>query len=77
LAESVSESGNYELSCRVLGNTHEDVVTAFETYQKTFYKFMVRQFFSTDEAEKLLGKKAIGNGFQNINRSQNYIRTFL
>jgi hypothetical protein len=75
LAESVSESGNNELSYRVLGNAHEDVVTAFETYQKTFYKYKVRQIFSSEEAEKLLGKKAIGNGFQNIDRSEKLYRT--
>lgn len=70
LAESVSEAGNNELSYRVLGNAHEDVVTAFETYQKTFYNYKVRQIFLMEEAEKLLGKKAVGNGFQNIDRSQ-------
>jgi len=70
LAESVSESGNNELSYRLLGNAHEDVVTAFETYQKTFYKYKVSQMKPKEEAEKLLNKKAMGNSFQNIERSQ-------
>lgn len=69
LAEQVTESGNNELSYRILGNAHEDVVTAFETYQKTFYKFMVKKSCSYEEAEKMISKQAIGNRFQNIDKA--------
>jgi hypothetical protein len=53
-----------------LGNAHEDVVTAFETYQKTVYKFMVRKVFSQETVEKMISKGSIGNRFQNIGRAK-------
>ncbi len=70
LAEQAAQNENNELSYRILGNSHEDVVTAFETYQKTSYKFMVRKSFPKDEANKITNKKAIGNRFQNIDRAR-------
>jgi hypothetical protein len=70
LAEQVAEDGNSELSYRILGNAHEDVVTAFETYQKTFYKYMVRKLFADEEARRMTSKRAIGNRFQNIDRAK-------
>jgi len=70
LAEQIAENGNGELSNRVLGNAHEDVVTAFETYQKTFYKYMVKRTYPKEEAEKLISKGAIGNRFQNVDRAK-------
>jgi len=70
LAEQAAENSNSELSYRILGNAHEDVVTAFETYQKTSYKFMVRKAFPKEEAEKMVSKGAIGNRFQNIDRAK-------
>jgi len=70
LAEQVTESGNKELSYRILGNAHEDVLTAFETYQKVFYKFMVRKRFPKDEADKMTSKQSISNRFQNIERGK-------
>ena len=70
LAEQAAENGNSELSYRILGNAHEDVVTAFETYQKTSYKFMMRKAFPKEEAEKMTNKGAIGNRFQNIDRAK-------
>lgn len=70
LAEQTAENGDNELSYRILGNAHEDVVTAFETYQKTFYRFMVRKAFSEKQAKKMISKGAIGNRFQNIDRAR-------
>ncbi len=70
LAEQVAENGNGELSYRILGNAHEDVVTAFETYQKTFYKYMVKRNYLKEETEKMISKRAIGNRFQNIDRAK-------
>jgi hypothetical protein len=70
LAEQVAEDGNSELSYRILGNAHEDVVTAFETYQKTFYRYMVKRSFSDEEARGMTSKRAIGNRFQNMDRAR-------
>jgi hypothetical protein len=70
LSEQVAEDGSGELSFRILGNAHEDVVTAFETYQKIFYKYMIKRSFPDDEAQKMVRKQAIGNRFQNIDRAK-------
>lgn len=69
LAEQVAEQGDKELSYRILGNAHEDVLTAFETYQKTFYRYMVKRSFPDEEAAKMTSKRAIGNRFQNLERA--------
>ena len=70
LAEQMSENGNSELSYRFLGNAHEDVVTAFETYQKIFYRYMIKKSRVDDVAEKLISKRAIANRFQNIDKAK-------
>lgn len=70
LAEYVARNGDHELSYRVLGNAHEDVVTAFEAYQKTFYKHKVKRTFAGKKAAGMTGKQAIGNRFQNIDRAR-------
>jgi hypothetical protein len=70
LAEQVAENENPELSYRILGNAHEDVLTAFETYQKTFYRYEIRKRFSQEEGKKLTSKAAIGNRFQNIDKAK-------
>ena len=70
LAEQVAKSGESELSYRILGNAHEDVVTAFETYQKTTYRYMIIQSFPGDETKKMTAKTAIGNRFQNMVRAK-------
>lgn len=59
-----------ELGFRLLGNAHEDVVTALETYLKTIYRYLVRRLLPSDEAAKLVAPRAIGNAFQNIARSR-------
>ena len=70
LAEQVAETGSRELSYRLVGNAHEDVVTAFETYQKTFFRYMVMKSKPKEEAEKLISKRAVGNRFQNIDKAK-------
>lgn len=70
LAEQTATNGNSELSYRILGNSHEDVLTAFETYQKTTYKYLVRKILPKEEAIKMTSKGAIGNRFQNIERAR-------
>lgn len=70
LAEQVAEGSNTELSYRILGNAHEDVLTAFETYQKTFYRYVVKKSFPAQEAGKMITKHAIGNRFQNLDKAK-------
>ncbi len=70
LAEQVAKDGNIELSYRLLGNAHEDVLTALETSQKTIYKYEIRKKYPPDERRKLTSKAAIGNRFQNIDKAR-------
>ena len=70
LAEQVAETNNSELSYRILGNAHEDVVTVFETYQKVFYRYMIKKIFPKDQSEKMIDKGAIGNRFQNLDKAK-------
>lgn len=71
MAEQVKrdQTSDEELAYRLLGNAHEDVLTAFETYQKTAYRYLVRTRLP-DQAESLCSKKAIANRFQNIEKSR-------
>ena len=69
LAAGIEEQGG-ELAYRVLGNSHEDVVTALETYLKTAYRFIVMKRLPAEDAAKLCSKNAIGNRFQNIARTR-------
>lgn len=64
------QASNAELSFRLLGNAHEDVVTALETYLKTVYRYLVKKNISDAEAAKLTAAKSIGNAFQNIGRGR-------
>ena len=64
-----------ELSYRLLGNAHEDVLTALETYLKTIFRFIVRQRHS-ERYEESCSKKAIGNSFQNIARGRKQFAQF-
>lgn len=69
LADAQDEAGRHETAYRLMGNAHEDVLTAFETAMKTIYRHLVRERLP-DRAEELLGKKAIGNAFQNMRRGR-------
>lgn len=70
LARITANDDQAELAFRLLGNAHEDVLTAFETYLKTLYCFLIIKRMP-NEAPSLTSKKAIGNSFQNIKRAQN------
>ena len=70
LADEEGQRGHGELAYRLMGNAHEDVLTAFETTLKTVYRHLVRHSLS-DRAKELCAKRAIGNAFQNIERAQN------
>ena len=69
LAAEQDAGGKSELAYRLMGNAHEDVLTAFETTLKTVYRHLVRRHMPA-EAATLCGKKAIGNAFQNIRRGR-------
>ena len=65
LAAEQDGADRSELAFRLMGNAHEDVLTAFETTLKTVYRHLVRRDMPEHVAE-LCGKKAIGNAFQNV-----------
>ncbi len=67
LAEELRAEGKRELAYRLLGNAHEDVVTAFETYQKTTFRFlaMIAGNLATEQR-----KRFSGNWFQNVERAK-------
>lgn len=69
LADDISGQGRKEFAYRLMGNAHEDVLTAFEATLKTVYRHLVRERLPA-QAEKLTGKAAIGNAFQNIERGR-------
>lgn len=53
-----------ELAYRLLGNAHEDVLTAFEATQKTVY------LFGKAQASGGVAPKPVGNDFQNLEKAQ-------
>lgn len=61
LAETLPKEQR-ELAYRLLGNAHEDVLTAFEMTQKTVYAHLAKQ--------ASLAPKPVGNDFQNIDRAK-------
>lgn len=63
------EADSPELSFRLLGNAHEDVVTALETYLKTVYRYVAGKRLPAVEAARLSSAKSSGNAFQNIERA--------
>lgn len=69
LADDLDEQGRSEIAYRVMGNAHEDVLTAFEATLKTVHAYLVRTHLP-EKVEKLIGKKAIGNAFQNVDRGR-------
>lgn len=70
LAHGLGEDQS-ELAYRLLGNAHEDVLTAFEATLKTVYlhKVAIRPAGSPDA-------KTVGNAFQNIGRGQQRFAEF-
>lgn len=69
LADELEGQGRNELAYRLMGNAHEDVLTAFEATLKTLYRHLVREHLA-DQVEKLTAKNVIGNAFQNIERGR-------
>ena len=67
VAETLAADGERELAYRILGNAHEDVVTGFETYLKSTFRFVVQ---TRPGAADLFEKKELrGNPFQNLSRA--------
>lgn len=64
LADGLNEAQE-ELAYRILGNAHEDVLTAFEATQKTVYLYGMAQRPAGSPAVK-----AVKNDFQNIDRGK-------
>lgn len=69
LAAQQEGQGEPELAYRLMGNAHEDVLTAFEATLKAAYWYVVGKHLP-DQAEKPCNKKAIGNAFQNLARAK-------
>ena len=67
VADEKSAQGRVELAYRLMGNAHEDVLTAFETTMKTVYRYLIRARLP-QEFESLCSEKTIRNAFQNIER---------
>lgn len=69
LADDLDAHGRGEIAYRIMGNAHEDVLTAFEATLKTVHAHIVRTHLPA-QLEKLTGKKAVGNAFQNVERGR-------
>lgn len=67
LAEELDREGVRELAFRLLGNAHEDVVTAFETYLKSAFRFSISQ--RPEIAQSIAPRELRGNPFQNLERA--------
>ncbi|HET9236140.1 MAG TPA: hypothetical protein VFO10_02745 [Oligoflexus sp.] len=65
-AEARSHEGQREYAYRLLGNAHEDVLSAFEMYQKTVFLYILKKRHP-DRWEK---KRKVGNAFQNAERAE-------
>jgi hypothetical protein len=73
IADRAYREGRAEIAYRLMGNAHEDVLTAFEATLKTLYRYLVRRQFP-DQFEALCAKKEIANAFQNIDRAREKFR---
>jgi hypothetical protein len=62
---TVQSEAAAELSYRLLGNAHEDVLTAFEATQKAVY--VHGKIMAGTKADEM---KPVGNDFQNVERAQ-------
>lgn len=69
LANEKDVAGRSELAYRLMGNAHEDVLTAFETNLKTIYRHLIRERLP-DQAQELCAPRAIRNIFQNVARTR-------
>jgi hypothetical protein len=68
LSMHAEAQGDEELGYRILGNAHEDVLTAMETYLKTIFLFLAKRRCNVDLLGKLEKEARRGNPFQRIDR---------
>lgn len=68
ISENASTQGDDELAYRILGNAHEDVLTALETYLKTLFIFLLRRC-APEKREALEKDARRGNPFQQVDRA--------
>ena len=69
MADEAEQRGEVELAYRLLGNAHEDVLTAFETYLKLIHRFLARRRFAKADAAQF-AKRNGGNTFQNVEKAK-------
>src|SRR5262249_50876987 len=69
VADEKNGQGKRELAYRLMGNGHEDVVTAFETTLKTVFRHLVRRDCG-ERYESICSEKVIRNAFQNVDRAK-------
>jgi hypothetical protein len=69
LSMQTEAQGDEELGYRMLGNAHEDVLTAMETYLKTLFLFLAKRRCDAEIFEALEKKARGGNPFQRIDRA--------
>jgi hypothetical protein len=69
IVEQLDADGRAEIAYRLMGNAHEDVLTAFEATLKTLYRHLVLQRIP-DQFDTHCSKKSIGNAFQNVERGR-------
>lgn len=70
LSDRAAEDGDEELAFRLLGNAHEDVLTALETYLRTTFLFLARTRLGGDGLENAAKLARRGNPFQSIDRTR-------
>jgi predicted nucleic acid-binding Zn-ribbon protein len=68
-SEEAAAGGDNELAYRILGNAHEDVLTALETYLKTLFLFLIKRRSDPATLEPLSKEARRGNPFQSIDRA--------
>ena len=64
IAEGQNALGDVELGYRLVGNAHEDVLTAFEATLKAVYIHLTRL------SEPVDARADVGNEFQNVERAR-------
>ena len=70
LAERQNAGGDVELGYRLMGNAHEDVLTAFEATLKAVYIHLTRLF------DPMAIRPNVGNDFQKIERTRERFLAF-
>ena len=69
LASTQEAQDRAEFGYRLMGNAHEDVLTAFEAVLKTVYRHVVRHR-AAEQAESLYPRNGVGSAFQNVDQAR-------